>query len=521
MISGNPSGVTAGDNNDLILDLIRTPDGNGLGEMVEVLVADGEGDQYWALLCDGKTQQIRYVTEASRDAGVKSVFHAIYDLGRTYHTVGLAPLAAWSDTLDLTPEDEQFAFEEDKGRTIRVEWPAVIESLEAYGDLGQLSGWTITGLARGSNCFKSGPGTQYRLNLSFGNVAGVRLLYLFNGNLLVASGYRTGDGVLPFTEQNSSGISGSVSVTYASDLTLGTAYVVARWAASYKVHCAQTLTFPRTAETTVKDNGFANSFVALVGPLTAGTYLVVVQAVNDSGVTGANTTTLATVVLPGRPEPPGAITVAADGLSISFPASATVGATYRLYASGLSEPIDFQAPAATHIAGTGTISWTLPVWGFSSAGICRICVVAVNGGIEDGYQRTAELEFGAGGAYVPPRPNAPAFYLQSVAGRALTLKYVYDSAKEKVAPATVKLYAVAEGGSVGSPDASAAITAATLNFRSGTMIFTVAADGWYSYLVRAASSAGTLSDNVTLQGPVWLSSAAPAAPASASGVILA
>ena len=93
-----------------------------------------------------------------------------------------------------------------------------------HGDLGQLTNWVINGLDLGVNCQKIS-GIEYRLNVTFTAIGPIRTLYLFNDDVLVASGWRSGDGNLTFTEQGSSGISGTVDVVFTTELALGSAYV--------------------------------------------------------------------------------------------------------------------------------------------------------------------------------------------------------------------------------------------------------------------------------------------------------
>jgi len=98
---------------------------------------------------------------------------------------------------------------------------AVIDSIaiqiaEAGDVADQLSGWAISGTATTSNT--NGFILYYKLT----DVAGTRTVdvYKDNGGVnLVMSGSLVGDGTVTLTEQNSSGLSGSVIVAYTADDT--------------------------------------------------------------------------------------------------------------------------------------------------------------------------------------------------------------------------------------------------------------------------------------------------------------
>lgn len=86
------------------------------------------------------------------------------------------------------------------------------------GDYFQLSAWSITGLTKTNS-------DNFRLYWDLTNSGADRTIKFYKESArtnLVAQGTRSGDGVITFTEQNASGISGAVTVAYIAD---DTAYV--------------------------------------------------------------------------------------------------------------------------------------------------------------------------------------------------------------------------------------------------------------------------------------------------------
>lgn len=182
---------------------------------------------------------------------------------------------------------------------------------------------------------------------------------------------------------------------------------------------------------------------------------------------------------------------------IAFTNSLTPGATYRLYDSEIDEPTNLGAVADTLAAGTpGELrEWVLPALSAPGAGVRRIVIVAVLGGVEDGYRRELAIEYDASGNAIFPRPNIPGMLESSISGLTLTVKYVYDSADEDAAGSILQLFLVAEGGTVDwtQPDGLASI-AATGTLRTGTVQATASSDGWFRWAIRAATAPGAVAN---------------------------
>jgi len=302
MMSGDPSSVPAGDNEDFFLYCTVDDDGTGLGARVQVTMATGYGDQFIALICDSEIRQIIWMAEGEPWEG-----WIPYDSDRDLHAVSVHPLGDWNTVTDLDLSYEHRLFFSDKGASLALEWDAVIEAMAAYDDDNQLSAWSLTGLQRGKNCLPVvNKPTQGRLDIEIANASGTYTVTLSMNGFDIASGSRVGNGVVTLAEQNSSGVSGTVTIAYTNDLALSDdAWLGIRWSAGYYVHCATSLSFPRTEEVYVYDDGIGNRFAATIGDLAAGNYSYVIQAHTDTGVAGTNTSVIGTVTVPGPPEPPG------------------------------------------------------------------------------------------------------------------------------------------------------------------------------------------------------------------------
>jgi hypothetical protein len=194
--------------------------------------------------------------------------------------------------------------------------------------------------------------------------------------------------------------------------------------------------------------------------------------------------------------------------------------------SGETEPAWPTTPGATVVDGDCTwtcraFTMTLPaITGY--AGTARVLVRSVLAGVESGNNDDVALEFDAGGAYIAPRPNVPGARLAGITGRALTVTVEYDTVEESGTGATAQLFLAPEAGDWDweSPAGTAALPAAGADgVKRGPVTATAVSDGWYRWAVRVATAGGVQSDNTALSGPVWLGSAAPAAPANVAAFV--
>lgn len=520
MIPGYPTSLPPGGHDDFLLDFIVSDTGTGAGATVTMTPATGYGDNYWALVCDGAVQQVVYLAEGQ--TLTKTVF---YDATRTVHSVSAAPMGQWetADGIDVVVQEMYFTV--DKGRMVQIDIDAVIETVEAYGDSGQFSAWSLAGLARYTTGRPyGGRMTEEQIDITLENSGGTYTVTLSLNGYNIAQGSRVGNGVVTLTAQNSSGVSGSVTLAFTAVIAEGDAYAVARWAKTYSVVIG-------LLSTTVYDTGLGNALTAILGPFAAGTYNWSNTAVSDTGVNGTAQT--GTVTVPGRPEPPAALTYvsgncgtapATPATTISFTAATTPGATYRIYDSELNMPTDFDTVAATHIAGTGTLTQLLPVIAIG-AGIRRVVVESVNGGIESGVRQLLMLEYDASGNIVLPRPNVPDFRQSATApvtaGRTINIEYTYDATEQAGVATQLKLWIFAEGAPIvfGAADGTVTLSNPVRNIYKGTISALAPADGHFTFCVRASTAVGTLSENVTPKGPLYVANTVLAAPGTTTTVI--
>lgn len=503
-----------GDPRDMLAVLDVADGGDGVSALVTVRALSGYGDSYWMFVVDGRVE-LRWLPEAET-----LQFLFLYDTRLDEHAIDPFPLGDWPTASELALESIQAGYYADKARYIRFAWTATPDIPEAFGDSQQLSNWSLTGLNRQAAGRKHAP-TQLEFDVVLTNASGTYTLTLQNETQVLASGSRVGDGTLTLTAQGESGISGTVDVAYTADLTLGTCVLRVRWPARYEIHCATAaLSFPRTAEATVYDDGNRNDFSHRYGPLMAGTYHFVIRAFSDTQTEGSNTTE-GTLVVPGRPQPPSTLHYLSGGYAatvIQFTKSTTTGATYRYYDSALDEPVDLHTAVSVSEVdnGDGTISATLPAIA-SGTGTRRVCVVAVESGLEDGYNRTLNIEYTAG-VVEPLRPSTPTTVLSAKSGLVLTAGYTYDATGAAGVATQVRLYARAEDGTITT--LTTQDIASGSGVVSGTISGTVSAEGWYQFRVAALTAAGGESAGTDWQEAEWLSADVPAAPTVTAQLVL-
>lgn len=552
----------AGAHEDQLQTVALVDSGDGISALLTVTPATGYGNQYFVVVCDG-IPEVRYISE-----GATARFSVVYDTSYSEHVVSVIPNGDWPDLDDIDYALVQQEYMEDKGKNVLIRWDPVIEVADTDGDNAQFASWSLSGLVRGYTGRAISP-TELELDVILSTVAGVHTVQLAVGEQVLAQGSITGDGTVTLSEVDASGLSATVALTYSGDLALGTAMLRVRYAASYQVHCATSLSFPRTPELVVYDSGVETKLSGVIKALPAGTYNYVVRAVSNTGVSGTNATA-GTIIVPGRPDPVDSVVYSSGGYSdtvIEWVGSTTSGATYRIYDSGaVNTPIDYNTPTHTvsspsaraaltvYSAGDfvlpttlngyryecttgGTTATPAPTWPTTvgatvtdgtvvwtcrrfrqqisaiaaAAGVRRVAVVAVASGREDGYRVQVAIEYDAAGAVILPRPNTPDFIFISAAGLTASVNYSYTSANEAGTATHVKLRLKAEDGTITAFDAIALGAASAV--RTGTLTGAAPAAGLYRYRVNAL--AGLVeSDNTEWLDPVWLSDSVPAAPAN-------
>lgn len=471
---------------------------------------------YYRLYIDGlPAGTARYI-----DEGVIQEFRGNFEADGTKHTINLIPQGGWPDDIDPTPQVLPFF----TGRLDRfkLSFAPVLEFF-SYGETSQLSSWTLTGLNRFTNCMSDDTRPTWgKLLVTIANAAGVYTVeLLMDDGTVIATGTRTGNGVITLEEVDDSGVSGSVTITYSGVITSG-AYVVCRWPQSYKLHYRTSSfsggDFPRTAEATVYDDGHSNVFEYRSGSLSTGTYYVVVHQVDDCGNESTGTTAV-TVALVAPPAPPGTPSYSSGGYAatiIQFEASTDAAATYNFYDSGDTGILDMSTIATTRTAGSGVLTKTLAAISAGFTGIRRVVVRALLGGIEEGNSTVLELEYESG-VFVAPRPNAPGVGKNIViSGRTLTVPFTITNIHAKATPVVVGIqiddnptFSGGLGGLTSTVSVALTPTYGTV-LSNNTNPLTMGSDGWYWYrLWSQTSGVPGVRTYTEAYGPVYLETTVP------------
>jgi hypothetical protein len=485
----------------------------GMGPRVRIKVESGL-PQYVRLAVDGKAQG----NPVYARAGVTTELVGLWQFaGATGHTVSLLPQGDWPGTdLDLQGQIDQWA----SGRARRISLE-ISPSLAIFDNGAQLSGWSISGLRRFVNCSPVGARTNWsKLRCVLSDSAGTRTVYIDYGSTTLASGSRVGDGAITLSSVDS-GVSGSVSVTYTGDYS---GQVYCAWPAAYAIHYTTGTgftgtDFPRTPDATVYDDGQSNTHYYHTSVLPAATWYIVVHQVDEAGnestgLTGGGSTAV-TYGPPARNTGLAYVTGDATNTQVTF--SGGSGATGFLLYDSHSGVMDLNAPTST-LSNSGATVLTGIAAAYS--GYRYIIVRSLVGGIDDGNSNQLRIEY-SGGAVVLPRPPAPGVSpTVGIDGRTMTIPVSVSLAEYDAMPAYIEIYLwdVATGSFIsGSPAVTGTIATGTMLI--GTEIVTTVAvtapdDGQYYFLARSVTSGGIASSNTDYVGPVRLTTAQPAQPAS-------
>lgn len=430
----------------------------GDGPMVTFQPVTGY-DQYYTLQVDGKIQGLPVWAAAGSDTSISG----IWQTGDTEHVISIVPQGDWSGPLDLPYQQESFLSARAERLHVTID---TVPDFVAYGASSQFASWALTGLKRFSNC------SAHRFRPSWGileitmTTAGDHTVNLLANGRLVASGTRTGDGSVTLTEQNSSGLSGTVTLTYSGDIASGS-YLIARFPKELKVHYKISAftapDFPRTAEITLYDDGKSNEFLTFSSRLAAGTYRVVSHQRDEN----ANESTGlfaggATQVIVTPPAAPSALAYSSGGYAATIISWTGIGGTdtYNIYDSEDDDFLDMLATPATHAAGSGTLTQTLAAVASNYTGKRYVVVRSVTtGSVEEGNLEILTIEY-VSGVVVAARPNAPQVGTNvTTSGRTLTIPIKIPTADKLADAHVVQLFLFDPDGSIDydSPDAAVGV----------------------------------------------------------------
>ena len=315
---GGPTSVPFGDIEELYLDYLIKDAGEGA--YITLSHPAGYGNQWSAIVSDKHVVEIIFIAEGE----TKTRFASYDPLFTGTHAVSAFPLGDWDSDGDVDVQIGQADYVADKGGSAQIDFDAVMQVAEAWGDSAQLSAWSLVGLSRFATSRPGALKTQAKVDVTIADVAGTRTVTLSVGGTTVASGSRVGNGVITLAAQNNSGLSGSVTIAYTADVSAD-CWITGRWAESYTVQIG-------AASVIIADNGRGDRLSATLVELTAGLNNYSITAVSDTGITG--TAFNGSITIPGRPGAPGVLSYFSGGWAntvVQAAASATVGATYRLY----------------------------------------------------------------------------------------------------------------------------------------------------------------------------------------------
>jgi hypothetical protein len=414
-------------------------------------------------------------------------------------------------------------------------------------DGGYCSAWSLTGLDYHTHVAPLAgqpQPTRAYLDLAL-TVAGANVtVTLARLGVVQASGTGALGESVTLAEQNSSGLSGSVTVAPGA-ATTPDARLYLRW----------------TAANAIERNGLVVAQVPFVGEdaalwtepeeLAPDTYVYRVRQVTDTDEEGAWSDSL-TLSVPTVPEAPTELEYAsgdAAATTLEFLGSITPGSVdYAAYWQALgAEFLDADNPVATTVApaawqalhsgalgdfaapatpngyryectgagqtgatepawpttpgatvADGTVTWTCRKYALALPaisgypGTVRLIVRATLGTVEEQNLAVLDLEYDAAGDFVPARPNGAALDLPATEG--LTFRCTYDRANEASAAVAVNLYAKDPGGSyalVGTGTLEEIGNGICIAWVNGSAL---ADAGWQYLQARAADEDGIMSD---------------------------
>lgn len=208
----------------------------------------------------------------------------------------------------------------------------------------QLSSITITGAVRGLNCTPSVlKPTRARLYYTIQTIGSGHFIRWYDGNRLVASGGRTGDGALTCAAIDSSELAIACTLTYTADIANGVAYLDIKWPALYKVFFSTAaINYSGAAQATVLDGGGVR-FNYISGVLNSGSYYYNVVSVDDEGDVETGMTDLGPRVINALPDAPvitGVTQLSPFNFRVAFTADAGAS-SHKIYFSRVNGPINF------------------------------------------------------------------------------------------------------------------------------------------------------------------------------------
>lgn len=511
-----------GDVDDMVLEVDAVAFPAQMMAVLSYLIAADYAERFWIFYVNGQKRAHEAIDAHTTPQTLQlPLFDADEDVGFWLEDGG-----EWADQA-YDPDFNALDFEALSARCLTMNWLArpVVDDRDDTG--GALSNWTdangnvnsFTGLKRFTNVAKVTESSLYgQLFVTLTNSGGVRTVNVYKGSdatgLLIATGSRTGDGVVTLLEQNSSGVGdlNTVTVAYTTDISCG---LLIRWPKEYQVHYSTSaLSFPRSPEATVIDDGGSNLFGFVSTRQAAGTYNCAIIAVSDAGIPQTSTTATDTQVLQSAPTPPVNPHFKQGDSTNTVVAwtSPDSGYTYNVYLSNLDGTIDMSSPNAVgSVTINNEVTFNVPSLGAGVTGTLRVLVRSVSaGGVEEKNSIILAITYTTGTRELAPPPKADIRSL-AIASRQVTVEFEVDTRDLRAAPVgQVALFVNASLASLyASSVALADIDEIERGIASGDVAYTVASNGWFYVAIRAVTIDGSVYSEVNEVRRVYLSNAVP------------
>lgn len=516
MIYSFPYSTPYGNHRDFIAQLSFQQIAGGV--RATVIAAAGYGEHF-QIEVDGVAQQVKVCADGT-PTDLQGYFQA-----QNPHTVAVCPLGGWSlNTFDVSAQSIYYL----ANRASKIALDIIPQPrFFTYGDSGQLTSLTLTGITRFVNCLPVNDRPTYAAwGLSLSTVSTTHTVTLECNNVIVAQGSVSGTGSITLAAQNGSGLSGSVNLSsYSADFDSGEAF--ADFPSSYAIYYRNSGTYTTLGQlgtppqATVKDNRTGDTKWTS-GALPDGVYSIVIHQIDSEGNESTGLTNLS-VTLVTAPANPTDLRYESGNYSntlISFIASTTSSVTYNLYDSGSGQYIDYTSPISLSTSlVSGRLQATLPTISSGFTGIRSIVVRAVHAGLEEDNMNTLGIEYAAG-VGIPPRPPSPSPDNDiAVTGLAIRVPFNVSRVDQEATPVSANLYLWAAGSSPNYSSPSGTVTLTdqkNISFRA-YVSGTAGSAGLWLFNVRTVAADGTLSGNDSdAFGPILFTTTAPSDPASAT-----
>ena len=508
MRPGMWSSSLTGDTQDWVLRI-----GGELNQIAQALfgeieLREGALDRYWAFYVNGiKTGVQEYITETPHkfDIPVINVEDSI--------CVSVEDCGDWAK-IDYDPNYGPLEYEAITAEHITFAWkpkPTIIEFNSIYSEF---SSWVINGLKRFSNIGKDNENNRIYgwLNVELLNQAGTYYLNLYNGESIVASGNRVGNGSITISQQSASGISGSVSIIFGSTITLGNMKLLVKWPDKYQLHYSiASLSFPRTPEAIIKDDGSSEYYRYSTPKLSPDEYNTAIVPVSEDGVEEVSPYTEVETILEKVKFPYALKYKDGDSTNtrISFYAS-NVTYTHRIYcSSAIGEPPDM-VNYISDGAGAGEHLVSLLNYGSGVSGQVYVTVRSVSAGNESQQDVNLTLTYESG-VYVLNRPVQPSIVKIVKSGLKMTVTTEYNHIKSNSYPAKIQLFVVPYSDAINYtlPKVQVMLGSQSLLKSINNIEYTVPTVGFYKVAVRAILFDLVTQDSNTYYRTIYMTNAAP------------